>query len=221
MIGIFSLFIIFNATYTDLTIDSKGRVIFLSSEDRIIEGTGDLVHFSLDSMFGPLSISSSSFSVWVTSPSEFKSQKYSLWGELLGKLDVGGNDIDADEKRVLIAGEQSCLIQLITGTKIVVTKKEMKRCLLSRDSLYLYGNDTLHVFKKDGKIRRKKFIPGIKDLFIYQKNLCILFKDSLVLHDTVFSVDSGKRASGCDKFVSILTNSGVVYYPTTPKVGRR
>ena len=92
MIGILSLFIIFNSTYSDLTIDLKDRVIFLSSEDRIVEDTSNLVHFSLDSMFAPISISSSSFSVWVTSSSEFKSQKYSLWGELLGKLNIGGKE---------------------------------------------------------------------------------------------------------------------------------
>ena len=168
-------------------------------------------------MFEPLSVSSSFFSVWVTSPSEFKSQKYSQWGELLGKLNVGGNDIDADEKRVLIAGEQSYLIQLITGTKIVVAKREMKRCLLSMDSLYLYGNDTLYVFKKDGKFIREKSIPGIEDLFIYNKDLCLLFKDSLVLQDTIVSIAGGKRASGSDKFVAVLTNSGIVYYPDKKK----
>jgi hypothetical protein len=217
MIGILSLFIIFNSTYSDLTIDLKGRVIFLSSKDRIVEDGSDLVHFSLDSMFEPLSISSSFFSVWVTSPSEFKSQKYSLWGELLGKLDLGGNDIDADEKRVLIAGEQSYLIQLIAGTRIVVAKREMKRCLLSGDSLYLYGNDTLHIFKIDGKFSGKKFIPGIKDLFIYHKNLCLLFQDSLVLRDTVVDIAGGKRASGSDKFVAVLTDDEIVYYPEKKK----
>jgi hypothetical protein len=217
MTGILYLFIIFNSAYSDLAIDLKGRVIFLSSEDRIVEDTSGLVHFSIDAMFSPLAISSSSFSVWITSPSEFKSQKYSLWGELLGKIDVGGNDIDTDEKRVLIAGEQSYLIQLITDTRIVITKKKMKRCLLSGDSLYLYGNDTLHVFKRDGKISRKKFIPGVEDLFIYKKNLCLLFKDSLVLHDTVVTVNRGKRAEGSDKFVAVLTDSGIIYYPNKKK----
>ncbi len=212
-----SLIIIFSSTHSDLTIDSRSRVIFLSSKDRIVEDTSGLVHFSLDSMFAPLSISSSSFSVWITSASEFISQKYSLWGELLGKIDVGGNDIDADEKRVLIAGEKSHLIQIITGTKMVVAKREMKRCVLSDDSLYLYGNDTLYVFKRDGKFNRKRFIPGIEDLFIYKKNLCLLFKDSLVLQDTVISITGGKRAEGNDKFISVLTNSGVVYYPEKKK----
>jgi len=211
---ILSIFFIFNSTYNDVAIDSKNRVILLSSEDRIVENTSGQGYFSLDSIFAPVSISSSSFSIWVTSPSEFTSQKYSLWGEFLGKLNVGGNDIDADEKGVLIAGEETHLFQTISGSRIAVTWKEIERCGLSKDSLYLYGNDTLHVFKRDGKFIRKKFIPGIKDLCIYKKNLCFLFKDSLVLHDTVVSIFGGKRAEGNDKFISILTDSGIVYYPT-------
>jgi hypothetical protein len=211
--GILSLFFILSSTYSDLTIDSKNRVIFLSSRDRIAEDKSGKVHFSLDSIFAPLSISSSSFSIWVTSASEFISQKYSLWGEFLGELDIGGNDIDADEKGVLIAGEKSYLIQIITGAKISLAKKEMERCVLSNDSLYLYGNDTLYVFKRDGKFNRKKFIPGIEDLFIYKKNLCLLFKDSLVLDDTVLTIFGGKRAGGSDKFTATLSDSGIVYYP--------
>jgi len=215
--GIFSIFLILNSNYSDIAIDSKNRVIFLSSEDRIVEDKSGSVHFSPDSIFAPVSISSSSFSIWVTSPSEFTSQKYSLWGEFLGKINIGGNDIDADEKGVLIAGEESYLAQIVSGAKIAVTWKETACCGLSKDSLYLYGNDTLLVFKRDGKFIRKKFIPGVKDLCIYKKNLCFLFKDSLVLSDTVLSISGGKRAEGNDKFVSILTDSGIVYYPTQKK----
>ena len=79
--------------------------------------------------------------------------------------------------------------------------------------MYLYGNDTLYVFKRDGKFNRKKFIPGIEDLFIYKKNLCLLFKDSLVLDDTVLTIFGGKRAGGSDKFTATLSDSGIVYYP--------
>jgi hypothetical protein len=219
--GVLSLIFIFNSTYSDLTIDSKNRVIFLSSRDRIAEDESGKVRFSLDSMFAPLSISSSSFSIWVTSASEFISQKYSLWGELLGELDIGGNDIDADEKGVLIAGEKSYLIQIITGARISVTKKERKLCALSNDSLYLYGDDTLRIFKRDGKFIRKEFIPGVKDLCLFNKKLCFLFNDSLVLNDTVLTVFGGKRAEGNDKFIAVLTDSGIVYYPRPPKIGRR
>ena len=215
--GILSLFFIFNSTYSDLTIDSKNRVILLSSRDRIAEDESGNVHFSLDSMFAPLSVSSSSFSIWVTSASEFVSQKYSLWGEFLGEFDVGGNDIDADEKGVLIAGEESYLVQIITGNRMSVAKKEMERCVLSNDSLYLYGKDTLHVYKRAGNLTRKKFIPGIKDICIYKKNLCLLFRDSLVLHDIVVSISGGNRAEGNDKFISVLTDSGIVHYPDIKK----
>ena len=215
--GILSLFFILSSTYSDLTIDSKNRVIFLSARDRIAEDKNGKVHFSLDSIFAPLSISSSSFSIWVTSASEFISQKYSLWGEFLGELDVGGNDIDADEKGVLIAGEKSYLIQIITGAKISLEKKEMERCVLSNDSLYLYGDDTLRIFKRDGKFIRRKFFPGIKDLCLFNKNLCFLFNDSLVLNDTVLTIFGGKRAGGNDKFIAILSDSGIVYYPTPKK----
>jgi len=215
--GIFSIFLILNSNYSDIAIDSKNRVIFLSSEDRIVEDKSGSVHFSLDSIFAPVAISSSSFSIWVTSASEFTSQKYSLWGEFLGKINIGGNDIDADEKGVLIAGEETYLFQIVSGTRIAVTWKEIERCGLSKDSLYLYGNDTLLVFKRDGKFIRKKFIPGIKDLCIYKKNLCLLFKDSVFLRDTVVPISGGKRAEGNDKFLSILTDSGIVYYPPPKK----
>lgn len=213
--GILSFFLLFNSTYQDLTIDSKNRVLFLSSQDRIITDKVNKVRFSLDSIFAPVSISSSSFSIWVTSSSEFTSQKYSLWGEFLGKIKFGGNDIDADEKGILIAGEETYLINISTGSKIKITWKEIKRCLLSKDSLYLYGNDTLRVFKRNGKFIRKKFIPGIEDICRYKKSLCLLFEDSLFLKDTVLTINGGKRATGNDNFVSILTDSGIVYYPTS------
>ncbi len=209
---ILSLFFVFNSTYTDLTIDSKNRVILLASRDRIIEDKSGKVHFSLDSMFAPLSISASSFAIWITSASEFTSQKYSLWGEFLGGINLGGNDIDADEKGILIAGEQSYLVQTVSGARIALRWKEIERCALSKDSLYLYGDDTLFVFKRDGKIIRKKFIPGVKDLCQYDKNLCFLFNDSLVLNDTVLTVLGGKRAEGNDKFIAVLSDSGIIYY---------
>ncbi len=211
--AILSIFFIFNSNYLDLTIDSKNRVILLSSIDRIVEDKSGKVHFSLDSMFAPLSIASSSFSIWGTSASEFISQKYSLWGEFLGEIKLGGNDIDADERGILIAGEQSYMVQAVSGARITLTWKEMERCALSKDSLYLYGDDTLRVFKRDGKFIRKKSIPGVKDLCIYNKNLCLLFDDSLVLNDTVFPVFGGRRAGGDDKFIAILSDTGIVYYP--------
>ncbi len=215
--GILSVFLLFSSTYKDLTIDSKNRVLFLSSQDRIITDKINKVRFSLDSIFAPVSISASSFSIWVTSSSEFTSQKYSLWGEYLGKIKFGGNDIDSDDKSVLIAGEESYLIDIPTGSKITITWLEIKRCLLRKDSLYLYGNDTLRVFKRNGKSIRKKFIPGIEDICRYKKNICLLFKDSLVLNDTVLTINGGKRVTGNDNFVSILTDSGIVYYPTPKK----
>ncbi len=211
--AILSMFFIFNSSYLDLTIDSKNRVILLSSTDRIAEDKSGKVHFSLDSMFAPLSIASSSFSIWGTSASEFISQKYSLWGEFLGGIKLGGNDIDADEKGILIAGEQSYFVQAVSGARITLTWKEMERCALSKDSLYLYGDDTLRVFKRDGKFIRKKFIPGVKDLCLYNRTLSLLFGDSLVLSDTVLPVFGGRRAGSNDKFVAILSDSGVVYYP--------
>ncbi|MBN1695824.1 hypothetical protein JW879_10580 [candidate division WOR-3 bacterium] len=214
---IISLFLVFNSTYTDLTIDSKNRVILLSSRDRIIEDESGKVHFSLDSMFAPLSISASSFAIWVTSASEFTSQKYSLWGEFLGEVNVGGSDIDADEKGILIAGEQSYFVQTVSGASITLIQKEIERCALSKDSLYLYSNDTLRIFKRDGKFIRRKFIPGVKDLCTYNKTLCLLFNDSLVLSDTVFPVFGAKRAGSNDKFIAILSDSGIVYYPTPKK----
>jgi hypothetical protein len=214
---ILSLFFVFNSTYTDLTIDSKGRVILLSSRDRIIEDKSGKVHFSLDSMFAPLSVSASSFAIWVTSASEFTSQKYSLWGDFLGGISFGGNDIDADEKGILIAGEQSYFVQTVSGASIALIRKEIERCALSKDSLYLYSNDTLRVFKRGGKFIRKKFIPGIKDICLFDKNLCFLFNDSLVLRDTVISITGGKRAEGNDNFVAVLSDSGIVYYPNIKK----
>lgn len=217
MSAILSLFFILNSTYLDLTIDSKNRVILLSSVDRIVEDKSGKVHFSLDSMFAPLSISSSSFSIWSTSVSEFVSQKYSLWGEFLGKIKLGGNDIDADEKGILIAGEQSYLVQAVSGAQVTLTWQEMERCALSKDFLYLYGNDTLRIFKRDGKFMMRKSVPGVKDLCIYNKNLCLLFNDSLVLSDTVLSIFGGKRAGGNDKFIAVLSDSGIVYYPTPKK----
>lgn len=213
MSAILALFFILNSNYLDLTIDSKNRVIFLSSADRIVEDESGKVHFSLDSMFAPLSISSSSFSVWSTSASEFVSQKYSLWGEFLGKIKLGGNDIDTDEKGILIAGEQSYLVQTVSGARVTLTWKEMERCALSKDFLYLYGKDTLRVFKRDGKIIEKKYVPGLKDLCTYNKNLCLLFKDSLILSDTVLSIFGGKRVGGNNKFIAVLSDSGIVYYP--------
>jgi hypothetical protein len=214
---ILSLFFILNSTYLDLTIDSKNRVVLLSSVDRIVESESGKVHFSLDSMFAPLSISSSSFSIWGTSASEFVSQKYSLWGEFLGKIKLGGNDIDADEKGILIAGEQSYLVQAVSGAQITLTWEEMERCALSKDFLYLYGKDTLRVFKRDGKFFEKKSIPGVRDLCIYNKNLCLLFNDSLVLSDTMIPIFGGKRAGGNNKFIAVLSDSGIVYYPTPRK----
>ncbi|MEJ2307532.1 MAG: hypothetical protein P8Y30_08365, partial [candidate division WOR-3 bacterium] len=160
----FSFLFIFNSTYSDLTIDSKNRTILLSSKDRIARNIDGKVSFSLDSIFFPQSISSSFFSIWVTSSSEFTTQKYSLWGEFLGKIKAGGNDVDADEKGVLIAGEQSYLIQISSGARITVAKSKKERCILSKDSLYLYGNDTLSIFKREGKFIRKKLVPGVKML---------------------------------------------------------
>jgi len=211
--GIFSILFLFYSNYNDLTIDSKGRVLFLSSKDRIIKDKSGEINFSINSMFTPISISSSSFSVLVTSYSESKSQKYSLWDELLGEIKIGGNDIDSDEKGVLITGEQSYLVQVISGDKITLMWKEIKRCAISKDSLYLYGKDTLHVFKRNGKPVRKKFIPGIKDICMFNKNLCFLFNDSLVLSDTVLPIFGGKRVDGNDKFIAVLSDSGIVYYP--------
>jgi hypothetical protein len=210
----FSLLFIFNSAYSDLTIDSKNRVIFLSARDRVVEDINGSVLFSLDSMFAPRSISSSFFSIWVTSSSEFTSQKYSLWGEFFGKIKAGGNDIDANEKGILIAGEQSYLIQTSSGARITVAKTKKDRCILSKDSLYLYGNDTLSIFKREGKFVRKKFIPGVKDLCLFKKNLCFLFSDSLVLNDTTLPIFGGTRVECSDKFIAVLSDSGVVYYPT-------
>jgi len=173
-----------------------------------------LVYFSLDLIYAPLSISASPFSIWVTSASEFTSQKYSLWGELVGKIKAGGNDIDADEKGILIAGEPSYLFQAVSGAKITVTKKEMKRSALSKDSSYLYGKDTLFVFKRNGKLIRKEFIPGIKDICVFNKRVCFLFSDSLLLSDTTLPIYGGKRAESNYKFIAVLTDSGIVYYPT-------
>ena len=209
-----SLLFIICTTYSDLTIDSKNRIILLSSEDRIAESIDGSVYFSLDSMFSPKSISSSFFSIWVTSSSEFTTQKYSLWGEFLGKIKAGGNDIDADEKGVLIAGEYSYLIQTSSGARITVAKKKKDRCILSGDSLYLYGNDTLSVFKREGKFIRKKLIPEVKDLCLYKKDICFLFSDSLVLSDTTLPISGGKRVECNDNFIAILSDSGIVYYPT-------
>jgi len=211
--GIFSIIFLFYSNYNDLTIDSKGRVLFLSSKDRIIKDRSGDINFSINSMFTPIAISSSSFSVWITSYSESKSQKYSLWDELLGEIKIGGNDIDSDEKGVLITGEQSYLVQVLSGDKITLMWKEIKRCTISKDSLYLYGKDTLHVFKRNGNPVRKKFIPGVKDIFMLNKKLCFLFNDSLVLNDTVLTVFGGKRAESNDKFIAVLSDSGIVYYP--------
>jgi len=211
--GIFSIIFLFYSNYNDLTIDSKGRVLFLSSKDRIIKGKSGEVNFSINSMFAPIAISSSSFSVWITSYSESRSQKYSLWNELLGEIKIGGNDIDSDEKGVLITGEQSYLVQVSSGNKITLMWKEIKRCTISKDSLYLYGKDTLHVFKRNGKPVRKKFVPGVKDICMFNKNLCFLFNDSLVLSDTVLPIFGGKRVDGNDKFIAVLSDSGIVYYP--------
>jgi hypothetical protein len=211
------VFFVFNSTYTDLTIDSKNRVILLSSRDRIIEDKSGKVHFSLDSMFSPLSISESSFAIWVTSASEFTSQKYSLWGEFLGEVNVGGSDIDADEKGVLIAGEQAYLLKTVSGARITLMQKEIERCALSKDSLYLYSNDTIRVFKRDGKFVSRKYIPGIKDLCMFNRNLCFLFNDSLVLNDTVLTVSGAKRAESNDKFIAVLCDSGIVYFPEKNK----
>jgi hypothetical protein len=213
--SVLPIFLFLYSIYSDLTIDSRNRVLLLSSEERIVEDLRGSVRLSLDAIFAPVSVSSSSFSIWVTSVSEFKSQKYSLWGELLGTVNIGGKDIDADEKGVLIAGEESCLIQTFSGIKITLTWKDMERCALSKDSLYLYGMDTLHVFKRDGKFIRKKFIPGLKDLCIYKKNTCLLFNDSLVLSDTVLRIHGGKRVESIDKFLSVLSDSGIVYYSTS------
>jgi hypothetical protein len=214
LIGTFSLILLLvYSTYSDLTIDSKNKVLLLSREERIVEDTSGSVRFSLDSIFVPVSISSSSFSIWVTSISEFKSQKYSLWGELLGTINVGGTDIEADDKGVFIAGEESYLFQTISGAKITLIKKKMDRCALSKDSLYLYGNDTIYVFKRSGSFVRKKFIPGAKDICIYRANLCFLFKDSLSLNDTTFTISGGNRAAAGENFISVLIDSGIVYYP--------
>ncbi len=215
--GIFSIIFLFYSNYNDLTIDSKGRVLFLSSKDRIIKDKSGEVNFSINSMFAPIAISSSSFSVWITSYSESRSQKYSLWNELLGEIKIGGNDIDSDEKGVLITGEQSYLVQVSSGNKITLMWKEIKRCTISKDSLYLYGKDTLHVFKRNGRPVRKKFVPGVKDICMFNKNLCFLFNDSLVLSDTVLPIFGGKKVDGNDKFIAVLSDSGIVYYPTPKK----
>jgi hypothetical protein len=211
--GIFSIIFLFYSNYNDLTIDSKNRILFLSSKDRIIKDKSGEVNFSINSMFAPVAISSSSFSIWVTSYSESKSQKYSLWDELLGEIKIGGNDIDSDEKGVLITGEESYLVQALSGEKITLMRKEIKRCTISKDSLYLYGKDTLHIFKRNGKLVRKKFVPGVKDICMLNKKLCFLFNDSLVLNDTVIPISGGKRVDGNNKFVAVLSDSGIVYYP--------
>jgi hypothetical protein len=208
-----SLLFIIYTTYSDLTIDSKNRIILLSSEDRMAESIDGSVDFSLDSTFTPKSISSSFFSIWVTSASEFTTQKYSLWGEFRGEVKLGGNDIDADEKGILIAGEHSYLIQTFSGARITLAKKKKDRCILSGDSLYLYGNDTISVFKREGKFIRKKLVPGVKDLCLFKKTLCFLFSDSLVLRDTTLPISGGKRIESNDNFIAILSDSGIVYYP--------
>ena len=211
--GIFLLLFLAYPNYNDLTIDSKNRIIFLSSEDRIIKDKSGEVNFSINSMFAPVAISSSSFSIWVTSYSESKSQKYSLWYELLGGIKIGGNDIASDEKGVLITGEESYLVQTLSGEKITLMWKEIKRCAISKDSLYLYGKDTLHVFKRNGKPVRKEFVPGVKDICMFNKKLCFLFNDSLILNDTVISISGGKRVDGNNQFIAVLSDSGIVYYP--------
>lgn len=210
--GILSLFFLLYSDYSDLTIDSKNRVLLFSSKDRTIKDKTGEVDFSINSLFTPVAVSSSSFAVWTTSYSEFKSQKYSLWGELLGEIKLGGNDIDSDEKGVLIAGEQSYLVQLISGNNITLKWKEMQRCSISKDFLYLYGDDTLYVFKRNGTLETKKSIPGIKDICIFNKKPCFLFKDSLVVSDTVLPVHGGKRVDGNEKLISVLSDSGIVNY---------
>lgn len=209
----FSILFLLCSVYSDISIDSRNRILLLDSEERIIEDVKGVFQLSLDSLFAPVSISSSSFSVWVTSASEFKSQKYSLRGEFLGEVGIGGKDIDADAEGVLIAGEETYLIQVISGTKIRLTWKEMDRCALFKDSLYLYRDDTLFVYSRAGDFIKSKFIPGLKDISVYEDKLCFLFKDSLVLSDTLLLISNGERVDGGNKFLSVLTDSEVLYYP--------
>ncbi|MEO0293347.1 MAG: hypothetical protein ABIN61_03880 [candidate division WOR-3 bacterium] len=214
MVKTFFILISFGFNWYDVTVDSKGRIFLLSMEDRIVRDLKGDFSFPIESMFAPNAISASSFSIWVTSISEKKSQRYSLWGELIGEINIGGFDIDVDEKRVLIAGEKSYLIDLSSGINFIISHKEMKRCALFKDSLFLYGKDTIYIFDKKGILKRKKFIPQVKDICLYNKELCFLFEDSLIIGETIVPVFKGKRVEGKDSFISILTDTGVVYYPS-------
>ncbi|MEA1913431.1 MAG: hypothetical protein U9N06_06345 [candidate division WOR-3 bacterium] len=203
--------------YSDLTVDSKNQTLLLSREKIAVENLSDSSRIPLDSIFDPNSISSSPFSIWVTSIVQSLTQKYSLRGEFLGQINIGGYDIDSDPNWLLLAGEESYLIQLSTGRKLPILWKEVKRCALGKDSLYLYGDDTLYKFKKSGRLILKKYIPGVMDITTFKGKLGILFKDSLIYKDKKIPIDAGARMDGGENCISILTNSGIVKYPGIQK----
>ncbi len=204
----FILTIIF--LYVDLSIDTKNRVLLLSDNPPKVTILNDTNSITLDSIFNPTSLSTGTFSIWVASSSENKIQKYSLRGEYLGSINFEVQDIDVDKNGLLVAGDYSFLIELSTGQEIPIIWRNTNLCAICKQSIYLYGNDTLFVFERDSRsLKSKKNIPNLRDLSIYRDELVYLQKDSVFLEDTLFFIPEARRCDADDKSIWILTDSVV------------
>ncbi len=209
MLAIFALFF----SYTDITIDTKSRVLLLSSTPARVDVLNDSVNINLDSIFHPTSLTAGPFSIWVTSRSQTLVQKYSLWGEYLGSMAYNAKDLDVDKNGLLIAGERSLFIDLRTGREIPLTFRETDRCALDEDIIYLYGDDTLYTFERPNRLKIKEYIPGIVDISVLYGELIFLRNDSLITNDTTIFFPSAKRLDARDKQIWILSDSVVSISP--------
>jgi len=206
-------FYILLSSYIDITVDTKSRVLLLSSNPARVEILDDTVNVPLDSLFNPTSLTSAPFSVWVASLSAGLIQKYSLRGEYLGSISIRANDIDADRDGLLIAGERSLLVELSTGREIPINFQETSRCALCENSIYLYGNDTLYVYRRPNQLKQKRYIPGIQDIAVFNAGYVFLRNDSLITNDTIIFIPSAKRMDSNGEEVWVLTDSAIRCYP--------
>ena len=207
------LLFLINVPFTDITIDTKDRVLLLSESPPVIQVLNDSTNIPLDSILYPGAIAAGIFSIWVSSSTQRLIQKYSLKGEYLGSICFRATDIDANRNGLLIAGEHSVFIDLSTGREIPISWRESNLCALGKDSIYLYGNDTLYIYRKPNKLIGKFFIPGIRDITVSDYGLLFLKEDTLVLGDTAIFIPDARRLESSTKKIVVLTDSTVRFYP--------
>ncbi len=195
-------------SYIDIAVDTKGRVLLLSTTEPRVEALNDSSSIILDSIFYPTSLTAGPFSIWVAARSQNLIQKYSLWGEYLGSISRNAKDLDADRKGLLIAGEYSFLIELSTGREIPLSFRETNCCALDDDSIYLYGDDTLYIFERNNRhLIRKEYILGIRDISISRGELVFIQGDSIFMSDTTIFMPHARRLDASEDRIWILTDS--------------